>query len=153
MSYFIALIHIGTSLPFRRVTAFLHELIISSLFDCEDIKTTVCGGICKHLLFVHALLGCHMTFRLFNIGIESALIKKSTKFAVKAEVFHAQSTSEEIINSRENAATRLYGRKVSICINDMRYDIFKKKVSSESKTVETKCLPPTSAALAFHSLL
>ncbi len=124
------------------------------IWDLNKVKSILCNT-CQHILFVHAFLGCDSTSRLFGVGKSAALkmiVNKNKTFVKAAQVFHdINSSKSDIISSREKAVALFYTKKV-MPIDDLRYEIFSKKVACGSKAVESKNLPPTSSALAFHSL-
>ena len=67
-----------------------------------DIKKTVSAPgpeICSSILFVHAVLGCDTTSRLFAIGKGAALKKISSDavFREQARVFNQEDASKENI--------------------------------------------------------
>ncbi len=62
--------------------------------------------ICNHILFIHALLGCDTTSRLYGIGKGSSLKKftASHPFREQAKVFNTHSASiQDVVNAGEKA--------------------------------------------------
>lgn len=111
--------------------------------------------ICSRLLFVHALLGCDTTSRVFGIGKPVALkeVQKNAEFQKLADLFTREGASKkDIINAGEKALVCIYNGKKGEGIDDLRYRRFCEKVAKSSTFVEPKTLPPTSAATEYHSM-
>ena len=80
----------------------------------KQTKELLGPKVCDNLLFIHAILGCDSTSRLFGIGKGMALkkVKSDTSFLKQAKVF---SQSQEnvgngiIIAAGEKALVSLYG--------------------------------------------
>ena len=87
--------------------------------------------ICKHILFIHAMLGCDSTSCVFVLG-KGVLLKK-----IRSNL-HLQQYA-------------LYGGKKDDDLNFLRHKKFCEKVASNVASIEPQTLPPTSAAMKYHS--
>ena len=124
---------------------------------CWDISLTkgaLSAHVCNNLLFVHALLGCDTTSRVFGIGKRAALkkLQQSEYFGHQAEFFCNPAVSySDIDKAGENALVCLYGGEQGENLNALRLRQFCQRVASSSTYVQPCSLPPTSAAAKFHS--
>lgn len=109
--------------------------------------------LCKVLPFLHALLGCDTTSRLFGIGKGVGLKLLSNKsFYSQAEIFmKAGATAADVTAAGEIAMCRIYGHSEND-LNALRYHRFCEKVAKSTKHVELQSLPPTSSSAKYHSL-
>ncbi len=113
------------------------------------------SNICKNILFIHAILGCDSTSRLFGLGKGLALKKFQSDRAFKqqSKIFtKKRATQESIIIAGEKALVILYGGSEPTTLDELRYTKFCEKVSKSTSQVEPHSLPPTSAAAKHHSL-
>ena len=64
---------------------------------CQGATIIIGPEVCTHILFLHAVLGCDTTSRLYGIGKEISLkkFKSSEHFREQAKVFSAQSASSQ----------------------------------------------------------
>ncbi len=111
--------------------------------------------ICDHLLFVHGILGCDTTSRLFGLGKGLAVVKVKTDslFREQSKMFHkSKQTPEDITAAGEKALVSLYVGTKEEGLDSLRCKRFCDKISKSTSSVEPKTLPPTSAATKFHSL-
>ena len=107
------------------------------------------------MLFLHVLLGCDTTSRIYGIGKATALKKAMTNkhFRKQAQVFESGTpTVEELVTVGEQAIVCVYGGNIGENLDDLRYKHFIEKVASSAAYVQGKNLPPTSAAAHYHSL-
>ena len=110
------------------------------------------SNLCRHLPFLHALLGCDTTSRLFGIG-KAVGLKKTTQLYQHAEVFYyTNSLKEDVIKAGERALVEVYGGKGSDSLEALRHRRFCQKTAKSTTAVEVKSLPLTSSAAKFHSL-
>ena len=109
------------------------------LWNTKHVKATLDPAVSNNILFIHAILGCDTTSRLYGLG--KALVVKKLKL-----------NEEEIIMAGEKALVSLYGGSHGESIDDLRYRRFCENVSKTTEAVEPNSLPPTSAAANFHSL-
>ncbi len=111
--------------------------------------------ICQNVLFLHAVLGCNTTSRLFGIG-KGLAVKKFMNdpiFIKQAEQFNqTDQTPESIVTASEKAIVSLYGGSKTDGLDSLHYKCFCDKVSKSTMPVEPHSLPPTSAAVKYHSL-
>ncbi|WAR03769.1 hypothetical protein MAR_010327 [Mya arenaria] len=102
------------------------------VWNIKVLKQQLGPSLCTHMLFMHAILGCDTTSRLYGIG-KGAAIKKiitSNVFRLEATVFGTSSASTaDVVAAGENALVCLYNGKPG-----------------------PQSLPPTSAAAKYHSL-
>jgi len=126
------------------------------MWDIKKMNTELGDTVRRTILFVHAILGCDTTSRLFGIGKAVSLKKvmKNAHFCKLADIFSGDVdiSQEDIIKAGESALVCLYGGSEKDNLNTLRYQRFKEKVTTCSKTVEAQTLPPTSAAAKYHSL-
>lgn len=125
---------------------------------CWIIKLTkeaLGAHVCQNILFVHALLGCDTTSRVFGIGKGVALkqLKNNAIFCVHAEVLNKRgATAEEIAMAGESALVSLYsGSQTGDTLDQLRLQKFCQKVGTSTASVQPQILPPTSAAARYHS--
>ncbi|KAG1660829.1 Astacin-like metalloprotease toxin 1 [Nymphon striatum] len=125
---------------------------------CWNISVTrsVLGDdVCEYLLFVHAILGCDTTSRVFGIGKKVALvqIKKTVSLMEQAKVLMKKDvTEEDIVAAGERALVCMYGGRNGESINELRLRKFYDKTCSRTSAVQPQSLPPKSAATKYHSL-
>ena len=125
------------------------------IWNIKRSKETLGMHICANLPFVHAILGCDSTSRLYNIGKPLALkkLQSSRVFTTIAATFMQEdSSNEDIVQSGEVALVLLYGGSEDERLDALRYKRFRQNVASSTKYVEAHGFPPTSAAANFHSL-
>ena len=115
---------------------------------------TLGSFICKHILFIHAMLGCDSTSRVFGLG-KGVLLKKirsNLHLQQYANVFSSrQSTNEDVKKAGEQTMVILYGGKKDDDLNFLRHKKFCEKVASNVASIEPQTLPPTSAAMKYLS--
>ena len=127
----------------------------SRKWDIKTCKTKLGLEICSNLLFVHAVLGCDTTSRLYGIGKAAGLtkIQNNDDFQNIARVFLQDGVSKnDVIEAGERALVILYGGDKGVGLDSLRYKRFQEKVVRSLKQVEANTLPPTSGAAKFHSL-
>ena len=124
------------------------------IWNIKKVKKTLGSFLCKHILFLHSLLGCDTTSRLYGIGKGSILKKftESTPLQQAAVVFDSpHSTRTQIDTAGEHALVAIYNGKVGDSLNVLRHKKYCDKVATSLASVDPKGLPPTSAAAKFHS--
>ena len=85
------------------------------MWDIKDVKKQLGPGLCKNILFLHAVLGCDTTSQLYGIGKGTSLkkFKTSQHFQEQATMFDTESDSpEEIFAAGEQALVALYNGKL-----------------------------------------
>ena len=110
---------------------------------------------CDHILFIHAILGCDVTSRLFGLGKGLAVkrIKSDFQFCQQAKVFNQiGQAKEDIIVAGERTLVSLYGGAKEEGLDVLRYWGFCDKIYEGTSHVEPRSLPPTSAAAMYNSL-
>ena len=111
--------------------------------------------VCDHILFIHAILGCDVTSRLFGLGKGLAVkrTKSDFQFCQQAKVFNQiGQAKEDIIVPEERALVSLYSDAKEEGLDVMRYRRFCDKIYKGTSHVEPRTLPPTSAAAMYHCL-
>ena len=109
----------------------------------------------NNILFMHALLGCDTTSRLYGIGKGASLkkFKACSTFREQAKVFDNHSVStHDVIDAGEKALVIIYNGMSTDMLDSLRHQRFCEKVASKSSYVKPQALPPTSAAAKYHSL-
>ncbi len=127
---------------------------VDKLWNIRKTKEALGDTVCNTILFVHALLGCDTTSRLFNIGKATALHKcqQDEAFVANAIMFvEGNASQEEIVEAGERALLIVYGGASSTSLDDLRYKAYCRKVASRKCVLDTKALPPTSNAAKYHS--
>ena len=126
------------------------------LWNIKKTKKTLGPVVSSNILFVHAILGCDTTSRVFGIGKGVALTKisKDPSFVSLAEVFRSvcDISQDAITEAGEKALVALYSGQRNSSLNELRYRRFQEKVTRSQKYVEANSLPPTSAAAKYHSM-
>ncbi|KAK3705553.1 hypothetical protein QZH41_000251 [Actinostola sp. cb2023] len=125
------------------------------VFNMKKVKAQLGEDICNNILFIHAILGCDTTSRLYGIG-KGAAIKKyadSQYFREQAKVFDDFSSSvEKVATAGENALISLYNGKPGNGLDSLRYHRYCEKLATKNTQIQPQNLPPTSAAARYHSL-
>ena len=126
------------------------------IWNIKQTKERLGDHVCRNILFVHAVLGCDTTSRIFGIGKSTALKKlcSNPHFSRQAEVFNlplTETSVDDVVTAGERALVCLYNGKDE-CLDDLRYRRFCQKVSTSTTPVKAKTLPPTSATSKYHSL-
>ena len=125
------------------------------IWNIRALTETLGPAVCSHMLFLHALLGCDTTSRIYGSGKATALKKAMTNehFRKQAQVFEsATPTVEELVTAGEQAIVYVHGGNIGENLDDLLYKRFIEKVASSAAYVQGKNLPPTSAAAHYHSL-
>ena len=125
------------------------------MWNIQAVKEQLGPEVCTHILFLHAVLGCDTTSRLYGIGkgISLKKFKSSEHFREQAKVFNAQSASpQEVIAAGEQVLVSMYNGKPGELLDSLRYKRFCEKVATNTSHVQPQSLPPTSAAAKYHSL-
>ena len=124
------------------------------LWDIKFIRESLGNEICDNILFGHAFVGCDTTSKPFGIGKTVTLKLLSTKpdFKNYASVFYKEDCQTALIDENgEKAMILVYGGETTKGIDKLRFDVFETKVKNVSHAVKPQDLPPTQAALKFHS--
>ena len=122
--------------------------------DIKHVQNDLGLFTCKHILFMHAVLGCDTTSRLFGIGKGAILKKIRVNAALKqaADVFDKVSATTNVIeDAGEKALVAIYNGKKNDTLNGLQLTGYSEKVAKSLSRVEPKSLPPTSAAAKYHS--
>ena len=123
--------------------------------DISEVRGQLGEQVCRDILFVHAILGCDTTSRLFGFGKATALsfIQEDKCFREQVAVFSQIGYSaSEISDAGEKALMCLYKAKHVKNLNTLRYQKFQELLRTSKKAIHPKSLPPTSATAKYHSL-
>ncbi|ELT89964.1 hypothetical protein CAPTEDRAFT_191939 [Capitella teleta] len=112
--------------------------------------------MCRHLLFIHGLLGCDTTSSIYGLGKGMPLALKNASLCRRlfkeADIFLDPTANiNDVQQARECAMAIVFGVKNRPSLNDLTYQLFCKKIARINKYVQPCTLPPTSAASKFHS--
>ncbi len=110
--------------------------------------------VCNNILFVHAMLGCDITSRLFGGGKEISLhlVQESVSFRAQASIFQKQSaTKDEIVAAGERAMILTYKGRKKDSLSDFRLKSYYAKITSYKVEIHPHKLQPTSPSAMFHS--
>ncbi len=127
----------------------------SRVWNILDVKRQLGPEICKHILFLHALLGCDTTSQPHGIGKGNSLkrFRESNYFRTLAKAFDSPlATDEGITIAGERILICMYNGKPGESINSVRYKRFCERVAKNTSHIQPQTLPPTSSAAKFHSL-
>ncbi len=125
------------------------------VWNIQAVKHQLGEELCNNILFLHAIRGCNTTSRLHGIGKGNALKKfrEGRHFHELAKVFDSPlSRKQDIIDAGENAVIVLYNGKPEMSLDTLRYKRYCNKVASSTCYIQPQTLPPTSAAVKYHSL-
>ena len=120
------------------------------VWDIQVVMEQLGPEVCSHILFLHAVLGCDTTSRLYGIGKGTSLkkFKSSIHFREQARAFDVQSaSSEDVIAAGEQVLVSIYNGRHGEDLDSLRYKQFCQKIATNTSHVQPQTLPPTSAAL------
>ena len=124
------------------------------IWHIQDTQTNLGSETCSNLLFLHAILGCDTTSRIFSLG-KSLSLKKfrmDNEFRECSKTFHREEAShEEIIEAGQKALVVLFNGKQGDTLNSLRMSRFYQKVAESVKCVTPEQLPPTQDTAKYHS--
>jgi hypothetical protein len=103
------------------------------------------------LLFIHGLLGCDTTSSIYGFGKGMPLALKNVSLCRRlfkeADIFLDPTANiNDVRQAGESAMAIVFGAKSRTSLNDLRYQLFCKKIAKKNKYVQPCTLPPTSAA-------
>ena len=102
--------------------------------------------ICKHILFLHAFLGCDTKGSVLKKFKENVTLQQA------AVIFdNSHSAPTQIEQAGEKALVAIYNGKKTDTLNALRHKKYCDKVSTSLAQVDPKALPPTAAAAKFQS--
>lgn len=123
-------------------------------WDVHEMKKRLGQEVCGLILFAHAFLGCDSTSRVHNIGKGLTLKKviEDESFRASAKVFMKKAATKiEVKEAGEDALLIIYGGKKGGNLNELRKQLFERKLVTATAFVHPEQLPPTSNSAAFHS--
>lgn len=94
-------------------------------------------------------------FQLYGIGKGTSLkkFKSSKHFQEQAKVFPIESaTPKDISAVEEQVSVNVYNGTPGESLDSLRYKCFCEKVVTNTMCIHPQTLPPTSAAVKYHSL-
>ena len=127
------------------------------IWDIQHARSQIGADLCKDILFLHALSGCDTTSRLYGIGKGKFVTKYLSDDAFKnaaATFYDSAASNEHILLAGENTVKLMYdaANVTTTTLNKLRCQKFHLKVATSSTYVQSKSLPPTTAACNEHSL-
>lgn len=123
--------------------------------DVRKARQVLGDSVTCNILFLHAILGCDTTSRIFGIGkaVALTLMKEDSNFREQAEVFYnSNSTKDAVVQAGEKALVCIFNGSGDDTLNAVRLRKFQILVARSKTSVHPQKLPPTSAAAKFHSL-
>ena len=128
-----------------------------TVWTIHEAKRKLGENVCCNILFLHAILGCDTTSRVFGFGKAGVLkvYDKSEEFRNAASVFNRNAgevTKEDIVDGGESVLQCLYKADTREGLDSLRLSKFTEKVAKSFSFVDPKELPPTSDAARYHSL-
>lgn len=124
------------------------------IWNVKSMKRQLGAAVCESILFIHAVLGCDTTSRLYGLGKGASLNKfmMSTLFQTQSQQFLAEDASPDVVEAAgEIALVCLYKGKPDESLDSLRYKRFCEKVAVKTSKILPQTLPPTSAAARYHS--
>ena len=104
-----------------------------------DVSQQLGPDVSQHIFFMHALLGCGTTSRVYGIGKGASLnkFKTSAHFCEQAIVFDRPTAStDDVVEAGEKALACLYNGKPAESLNVVRHKRFCQKVASSISHVK-----------------
>lgn len=101
------------------------------IWNIKATKQMLGPDICNHILFIHALLGCDTTSRLYGIGKGASLMRfrASRTFCEQAKVLDTHSASmHDMVDAGEKALVIIYNGKstqILVIVNLTNFSGFK----------------------------
>lgn len=123
--------------------------------DIKKAQSVLGDKVCSNILFLHAVLGCDTTSRLFGHGkaLALTLVKTSKPFAMAAEMFSQLGASkDDIIQAGEKAVLTIYKAKSEKNLDELRHKRYIELLATRKQVVHPKSLPPTCGATKYHSM-
>ena len=125
------------------------------IWDIKVTQTELGADICNNALFIHAILGCDTTSRLYGLG-KGLSLNRFTSGALyrdKAGQFcNKDATVDDVIDAVEAALVCLYSGKEGDNLDGLRYSKFCDKVATNKVHIRPQTLPPTYAAARYHNM-
>lgn len=126
------------------------------VWNIKATKKMLGTDICKHILFLQAVLGYDTTSRLHGIGKGASLkkFKASNSFREQAKFFFYTYPASvcDVADAGEKALVIIYNGRSIDALATLRYHRCWDKVASSSSHVQQQTLPPTSEAANYYSL-
>ena len=109
--------------------------------------------VLKSLLFIHAFGGCDTTSAIHGKGKTSVinLLQKYKEVQEACDIFMKDdATKKEVTEAGHLVFVLMYGGRIGDTLSDLRYINYKKH-SATSQNLLPEILPPSEAAVKFHS--
>ena len=125
--------------------------------DIYHYRTVLATQLCSDLLFIHAFSGCDTTSSFCGIGkgtLFSMYRNQNDKVIQSAcQIFSSNNMSQaDIEEAGEKVVLKIYKVKQGEMLNGARQRLLSNKVLKAKTFVKPERLPPTKAALRYHSL-
>ena len=115
------------------------------IWDIKVTQSELVANICNNILFIHAILGCDTTSRLYGLGKGLSLKRftSSALFRDKAEQLCKKDAAvDDVIDAGEAALVCLYSGKEGDNLDGLRYAKFCDKVATNKVHIRPQTLPP-----------
>ncbi len=116
------------------------------IWDIKVTQSELGADICNNILFIHAILGCDTTSRLYGLGkgLSMKRFTSSALFRDKAEQFcKKDATVDDVIDAGEAALVCPYNGKEGDTLDGLRYAKLCDKVATNKVHIRPQILPPT----------
>ena len=127
----------------------------TKVFNINILRDRLGTAICEGILFLHAFSGCDTTSRIYGVSKSAvlSLFVKNESFRSCSGVFYDSNASRDnIIQAGEQCALLVYKARHLESLASVRLRIFNQTVAHAKCFVQPHMLPPTSAALPYHTL-
>ena len=121
------------------------------VWNIRNARKILGEKICRHILFIHAFLGCDTTC-IGKAVVLKIMLKGDVVLEEQAEVFSKQSTADEVVSAGETALIYVCKGSLTDTLDKLRYKKFGTKVAASTVSVKLETLPPTSSAMRYHSM-
>ena len=109
------------------------------VWDIKQVKTDLGSFTCKNILFLHSLLGCDTTSRLYGIGKGTSLKKFKGNVVLQqaARCFDSPHlTHAQIQSAGENSLIVKYNGKQNKLLNDLCHRKYCEKIATSNTHVD-----------------
>ena len=125
----------------------------SSKYNIGKVIAQMHPIILKHILFIHAWVGCDSTSAIFREGKTFVLqkLQTSTEIQSPSYIFEDYSSSQlEIVQAGLRIFVIIYGGKENNTLNRLRYVSYMNMLTKSLAVVQPAKLPPTESAAISH---
>ena len=127
----------------------------TKVFYINILRDKLGADICENMLFLHAFSGCDTTSRMYGVSKSAvlSLFVKNESFRLCSKMFYdCNASRDNIIQAGEQCVLLVYKARHHESLASVRLRIFNQKVANAKCFVQPHMLPPTSAALLYHTL-